>query len=124
MRVEDVPATQVVQPGSRIYYRLLLAGDDDVAGRAFDDFVPAGFERAWGEVTGTLTDWDFGVSASTNRYGSGLGLSQGSWISGMGGQPTTYWSDTALELTANGGEFAAGEVRLAIHYFAATPPSV
>ncbi|MDJ0827178.1 MAG: DUF2793 domain-containing protein [Rhodobacter sp.] len=75
-------------------------------------------------LTGTLTSWDFGVSGSTNRYGSGLGLAQGSWISGMGGQPTTYWSDTPLELTANGGDFAGGEVRLAIHYYSATPPVV
>jgi putative ABC transport system permease protein len=28
MRMEDVPATEVVQPGSRISYRLLLRGDD------------------------------------------------------------------------------------------------
>nr|BAH89730.1 ABC-type transport system, permease component [uncultured bacterium] len=28
MRIEDVPATQVVQPGSRLSYRLLLKGDD------------------------------------------------------------------------------------------------
>ncbi|MDJ0627291.1 MAG: DUF2793 domain-containing protein [Rhodobacter sp.] len=75
-------------------------------------------------LTGTLTSWDFGVSGSSNRYGSGLGLTQGSWISGIGGQPLTYWSDTPLVLTANGGDFAAGEVRLAIHYYAATPPAI
>ncbi len=28
MRAEDIPATQVVQPGSRIEYRLMLAGDE------------------------------------------------------------------------------------------------
>ncbi len=28
MRIEDVPATQVVQPGSRLSYRLLLRGDE------------------------------------------------------------------------------------------------
>lgn len=28
MRVEDVASTKMIQPGSRIYYRLLLAGDD------------------------------------------------------------------------------------------------
>ncbi|MEJ2087778.1 MAG: ABC transporter permease, partial [Gammaproteobacteria bacterium] len=28
MRIEDVPATEVVQPGSRISYKLLLKGDD------------------------------------------------------------------------------------------------
>ncbi len=30
MRMADVPATEVVQPGSRLSYRLLLRGDDDV----------------------------------------------------------------------------------------------
>ncbi|MEJ2131036.1 MAG: ABC transporter permease, partial [Gammaproteobacteria bacterium] len=30
MHLDDVPATEVVQPGSRITYRLLLAGEDDV----------------------------------------------------------------------------------------------
>jgi len=74
--------------------------------------------------TGTLTDWDLGVGGSVDRYGSGLGLSQGSWIVGMGGQPQTYWADTALDLTANGGDFATGEVRLSIHYFTATPPAI
>ena len=29
MRVEDVPATRLIQPGSRVSYRLLLAGDGD-----------------------------------------------------------------------------------------------
>lgn len=36
--------------------REFLAGDDPLAGRAFDDFVPAGFGRAWLEVTGALVD--------------------------------------------------------------------
>ncbi len=30
MNLADIPATQVVQPGSRVTWRLLLAGDDDV----------------------------------------------------------------------------------------------
>ena len=29
MRVEDIPATRLIQPGSRVSYRLLLAGDDE-----------------------------------------------------------------------------------------------
>lgn len=37
-------------------FRASLAGDDSVAGRAFDNFVPAGFERAYLEVTDQLTD--------------------------------------------------------------------
>lgn len=75
-------------------------------------------------ITGTLTDWDLGADGSVNRYGSGLGLAQGSWILGMSGQPLTYWADTPLTLTANGGDFAGGEVRLAIHYYHATPPAI
>lgn len=74
--------------------------------------------------TGTLTDWDFGVSGATDRYGSGLGLAQGSWVSGITGQPVTYYADTPLELTANGGDFTGGELRIAVHYYSATPPEV
>jgi putative ABC transport system permease protein len=40
MHMDDVPATEVVQPGSRITYRLLLAGDDDVLG-AFRESIVA-----------------------------------------------------------------------------------
>jgi len=74
--------------------------------------------------TGSVTDWDFGVSGATNRYGSGLGLAAGSWVSGVTGQPVTYYADTGLVLTANGGTFAGGVLRVAVHYFAATPPEV
>ncbi|MCZ6854073.1 MAG: ABC transporter permease, partial [Gammaproteobacteria bacterium] len=37
MRMEDVPATEVVQPGSRISYRLLLKGNDDALGELKDE---------------------------------------------------------------------------------------
>jgi putative ABC transport system permease protein len=37
MRIEDVPATEVVQPGSRISYRLLLKGDDGTLETLRDD---------------------------------------------------------------------------------------
>jgi len=75
-------------------------------------------------ITGAVTDFDLGVASSTNRYGGGLGLAQGSWLVGITGQPVTYYADTPLQLTANGGDFAAGEVRLVLHYFLATPPGV
>ncbi len=74
--------------------------------------------------TGTLSNWDFGVSGAPNRYGSGLGLAQGSWVSGITGQPVTYYAATPLELTANGGDFAGGALRVAVHYFTASPPEV
>jgi len=76
------------------------------------------------EIVGAVTSFDLGVSGSTNRYGGGLGLAQGSWLVGITGQPVTYYADTALQLTANGGDFAAGAVRLALHYYLPTVPSV
>ncbi len=75
-------------------------------------------------ISGSLSNWSLGVAGSTDRYGNGLGLAQGSWIAGITGQPVTYWANTPLVLTADGGDFAGGEVRLAMHYFVATPPSV
>ncbi|WP_172295809.1 DUF2793 domain-containing protein [Pseudoruegeria sp. HB172150] len=74
--------------------------------------------------SGALASWDFGVSGATDRYGSGLGLAQGSWVSGITGQPVTYYADTPLVLTGNGGDFSGGELRVAIHYYSATPPEV
>jgi len=75
-------------------------------------------------ITGSLSSFDVGVSSSTNRYGGGLGLAQGAWLVGITGQPVTYYSDEPLVLTANGGDFAAGELRLALHYYLPTPPSI
>ena len=66
-------------------------------------------------ITGTLTDWSLGVVAEPSRYGTGLGLGAGSWLRGITGQPVTYYAATRLQLTANGGDFTGGEVRLAIH---------
>ncbi|MCP4200368.1 MAG: hypothetical protein GY769_00345, partial [bacterium] len=37
-------------------HRFELAHDDPVAGRNFDSFVPAGFERAFLEAQGELPD--------------------------------------------------------------------
>ncbi|MCP3969403.1 MAG: DUF2793 domain-containing protein [Rhodobacteraceae bacterium] len=75
-------------------------------------------------ITGTLTGFDVGVSGAATRYGSGNGLAQGTWMVGITGQPVTYYADTALEITANGGDFAAGELRLALHYYLPTVPGI
>jgi hypothetical protein len=66
-------------------------------------------------ITGSLSDWSLGAETSDTRYGSGLGLGAGSWLKGLTGQPVTYYAATKLRLTANGGDFAGGKVRLAVH---------
>lgn len=75
-------------------------------------------------LTGAVTSFDVGVVGSIDRYSNGVGLAQGTWFNGVAGQPLTYWADTPLLLTANGGDFATGEVRLAIHYYHPTVPNL
>ncbi|PTX56234.1 uncharacterized protein DUF2793 [Litoreibacter ponti] len=71
--------------------------------------------RVTDAITGTLTEWSLGVDGFEDRYGSGLGLGAGSWLRGLTGQPVTYYSATQLKLSATGGDFASGTIKLAVH---------
>ncbi len=65
-------------------------------------------------ITGA-SSYDCGIAAETGKYGSLLGITAGSTNSGVTG-PSAYYSDTSVRLTANGGNFSGGKVRIAIHY--------
>lgn len=69
-----------------------------------------------------VTGWKVGVAGSDNRYGSGLGLAANSYVLGLSGSPVTYYAPTPLVLTSEGGAFASGSVRLAIHVLSLEPP--
>ena len=73
-------------------------------------------------ITGTLTSWRMGTDGAFDRFGSGLGIQQGSWARGMLSQPFTYWDPTPIILSATGGQFASGRVRIAAHWFELTMP--
>jgi len=79
--------------------------------------------RVTAAITGALATWQLGVAGSPDRYGSGLGIGAGSYALGLTTSPLTYYADTALQLTATGGDFAAGTVRLAVHYAQITLPN-
>jgi len=66
-------------------------------------------------ITGTATTWDLGVAGDAGRFGTGLGLGLNSWVNGPAA-PIVYWSPTALEITAQGGAFTGGAIRLVVHY--------
>lgn len=75
------------------------------------------------QTIGGAASFEIGVSGSTNRYGSGFGVSAASWARGITGSPLTYDAATDLILTAGGGSFnGSGVVRLAIHYAELTLP--
>lgn len=73
-------------------------------------------------VTGSLSGWRVGVPGGSGRYGSALGLGLGSWVQGLSGQPQAYYTPTPLLLEAEGGSFASGRARLAVHVFRMTVP--
>ncbi len=71
--------------------------------------------RVTTEITGSASSWDLGVSGDTGRFGTGLGTALNSWVNGPAA-PIVYWSATALEITAVGGSFTGGDVRLVAHF--------
>lgn len=74
-------------------------------------------------ISGDATSFRVGVAGSADRYGTGIGLASGSWLRGLTGTPTAYYAHTPLVLEAEGGTFAGGRVRLAVHYLELTIPS-
>ena len=65
-------------------------------------------------VTGAAS-YDCGIAGEPSKFGGSLGVAAGSTNSGVIG-PTAFYSPTPIRLTANGGSFTGGAVRIAIHY--------
>ena len=69
-----------------------------------------------------LASWQLGVDGFEDRYGSGLGLSRNSYVVGLTGFPVTYYAETALKLSAQGGTFERGSVRICAHLLSVRAP--
>jgi hypothetical protein len=72
-------------------------------------------------ITGA-TSFSIGYTGNTSAFGSGLGVSAGSTNEGLIG-PNPFYSATNIILTAAGGNFTAGAVRLAVMYLLFAPPT-
>ena len=68
------------------------------------------------------TSFSVGYSGSVGAFGSGLGIAVGSTNEGMIG-PNPFYSATTVVLTAAGGNFTAGAVRLSLMYLTFAPPT-
>lgn len=75
-------------------------------------------------VSGACSSWRLGVPGGSGQYGTGLGLGLGSWVEGLSGQPQAFYADTPLLIEAEGGSFAAGDLRLAVHLMRLQVPRV
>jgi hypothetical protein len=49
-------------------------------------------------------------------------VAEGSYLLGLSGTPVTYYGETPLVLSAEGGLFAAGRIRIALHLVQLVPP--
>lgn len=79
--------------------------------------------RVVAAITGSgLSGWRLGVAGSEDRYGSGLGTEMNSFVLGLSGSPVAYYGDTPMLITAEGGSFVSGTIRLAFHVMELTPP--
>jgi Protein of unknown function (DUF2793) len=78
--------------------------------------------RVVAAITGA-SGWSLGVAGSPDRYGSGYGTGAGSYAHGVSGQPQAYYGGTALTVTASGGAFTGGTLRLAVHLLELSPPA-
>lgn len=100
------------------------ASSDALPGIPANAMVFAVTARVTVAITGTLSAWSLGSDVSDDRYGSGLGLGVGSFARGLLGAPQTFYVPTPLRLTATGGNFAGGTVRLAVHYLGVGLPGL
>ncbi|MBO6798440.1 DUF2793 domain-containing protein [Maricaulis sp.] len=65
-------------------------------------------------VINGATSFDCGIASETSKFGGSLGIAAGASNVGVIG-PQAFYAETPVVLTANGGDFAGGTVRVAIH---------
>jgi Protein of unknown function (DUF2793) len=68
------------------------------------------------------TSYGVGINGNPTQFGNLLGVAQGSTNIGVIG-PTAFFADTKVRVTANGGNFTGGKVRLIIYFMEMTAPS-
>jgi hypothetical protein len=70
-------------------------------------------------ITGA-TSYEIGVAGNLSQFGSGLSVATGSSNFGLIG-PTAFYTNTTIIITAAGGAFTGGQVRLSISILLANP---
>lgn len=116
--------------GAAAVFRTTEVLHDVVAGSAHDvglnipstSMVFAVGARVTQDLTGSLSSWELGTAGAEDRFGSGMGLPAGSFSTGVLGSPLTYYTTEPLRLSPVGGQFSAGQIRIALHYLSFEVP--
>ena len=112
-RLSILEADVIVLPGSEIVTDLVIPSNAIVLGAT---------ARVLASLTGTLDAWRMGVTVDPSRFGTGLGLTAGSFALGVSGTPTAYYSSAPVVIGAINGDFGTGTVRIAVHFMSLVPP--
>ena len=72
-------------------------------------------------ITGA-TSYGVGTAPNATKFGNLLGIALGSTNVGVIG-PTAFYADTKVRVTANGGSFTAGKVRLIVYFLEMSAPT-
>jgi len=80
--------------------------------------------RVTTDIFGDAVSWRLGVDGFDDRYGTSYGLTMGSYARGLTGMPLSYYEDTSLLLTGEGGTFSGGAVKFCVHYLSILPPRI
>lgn len=72
---------------------------------------------------GGATSFNCGDSGAPTRFGSGLSITSGSTDEGTIGADAPYTVATPIVITAVGGDFTSGAIRVCLRYIVLSPPS-
>ncbi len=72
-------------------------------------------------ITGA-TSYGVGIASDATKFGNLLGIALNSTNIGVIG-PTGFYADTKVRVTANGGDFTAGKVRLVCYFLEMSAPT-
>jgi hypothetical protein len=72
-------------------------------------------------ITGA-TSYAVGIAAETTKFGDLLGVTLGASNVGVIG-PASFYADTKARVTANGGSFSGGKVRLIVYFLEMSAPT-
>ncbi len=122
--VEGWLAERIADKFSRAEGNAFVSGDGVDKPTGFLTYPSAGNgTEVWVEIGHILTGVDGDFAATNPADGTGYGHWKNTYVQGLTGQPVTYWSDTPVLLSAEGGDFVSGSIRIAIHTTVLTPPA-